>query len=292
MDRIDGGSENRAAARTGVLQSTLHRIVHGRKGRPRAARQRIDPEILMKIARGYNVTTDWLLSGKGRGPLEQMSVDELKNLTDPIGIERAIERAEAEGDQKTLDGIKRNTRVMAELILNAGRTQWVSLLRQLQLSSRAFEAWELVPTKGIAGAHTTFVNWSAFDLQRNPLMYFNGRVGVGMHEASDGSFKAWCVLIVRLIEAFGQEAVRERMEDLVPEAWLGFNGIAIELAKVAWAKLGLVDEQPEMTSVARDWIRRRARLQPLISGLGEQDVIPEQRRTPPRSRGRPTRPKR
>ncbi len=293
IDVFDRGSESAAAERTKVVQSTLHRIVHGRAGRPRAEQPRINPEILMKIAHGYDVSTDWLLSGEGRGPLDRMSFEDQKKLTDPIGIEQAIKKATAEGDREALSKIERNIRIVNELVMSAGRAQWYILLRQLGLSDPAFEAWQFVPTQGVAGAFYQFVDANAFDKQRDQLMRFNGRVGISMHAASDESYKAWHVLVSHLIAAFGRDAVRERMEHSVPEAWLGFNGTAIRMARIALGGLGLKDGAPELTVDERDWLVQRLRLQPPLRGLGERDVVREsaQKVSPAkRRRGRPRRP--
>lgn len=63
VDHNWGGSVNRAATRLGVPQQTLQRIVSGQTLNPRVS-------VLERIATGCNTSVDWLLNGRGSGPLE------------------------------------------------------------------------------------------------------------------------------------------------------------------------------------------------------------------------------
>jgi transcriptional regulator with XRE-family HTH domain len=61
VDEWHGGSIRSASGHLGIPNATLHRIVEGKVTNPRA-------DALQKIAQGYRVTLDWLLSGEGESP--------------------------------------------------------------------------------------------------------------------------------------------------------------------------------------------------------------------------------
>lgn len=61
IDVRDRGSVNAAATRSGIPQATLARLADGRTQRPRS-------DLVRKVAEAFNVSTDWLLNGTGRGP--------------------------------------------------------------------------------------------------------------------------------------------------------------------------------------------------------------------------------
>lgn len=68
VDSVHEGNVNAAAKDLGIAQATLARIVAADPER-RVENPRRDA--LEKIAKFYNVSADWLLSGEGRGPAPQ-----------------------------------------------------------------------------------------------------------------------------------------------------------------------------------------------------------------------------
>lgn len=64
IDTYWEGNVNRAAKALGIPQPTLQRIGSGKTPNPRV-------KLLQQIASGCNVSTDWLLTGKGEGPPSQ-----------------------------------------------------------------------------------------------------------------------------------------------------------------------------------------------------------------------------
>jgi transcriptional regulator with XRE-family HTH domain len=89
VERDFQGNVNRAAKTWDVPQPTLFRYVNGRTRAPKA-------EVLQKIAKFYETSVDWLLSGLGVNPLEsQYPIADFRaweRLVKSLNLPEAVER--------------------------------------------------------------------------------------------------------------------------------------------------------------------------------------------------------
>ena len=94
VDRHWGGSVNAAAEALEVPQQTLQRIVTGKTPNPRMA-------VVVQIAEGFRVSSDWLISGRGTEPPEineagraiTGALIRLRNVLDKIGAAPTLRRS-------------------------------------------------------------------------------------------------------------------------------------------------------------------------------------------------------
>jgi hypothetical protein len=197
-----GGNTNAAARALGVKQPTLFHIMSGRAKNPRS-------DLIRTIAFGFGVPSDWLLTGSGPGPLDiyAPSLAEVEELP---------------------------ANVIVNWTLNSGRFQWLNYLRvSLQLSEQAYSAWQFVPTQGIARGTVSLVDTSIFAGGPDERSHPPDRkpMELVLNAALDSSYRTWHAVITHAVLYFGVDNMRRRMEELVPDARLGFIGLAIAIAR-------------------------------------------------------------
>jgi hypothetical protein len=195
IDRVYKGNVLRAAQDIGIGQPTLRAIVKGEVKHPRS-------NIVEKVARGLHCSTDWLLLGTGPDPLEQ-----------PLPDRAILPGADAPKARTFLAGYSHN----------AGSWAWRHVLQRLELSDDAYYAWLLVPMAQISEGTLGLVDIDVFLVGPE----HNQKLAAFRH-AHEGAYEfahmAWAVQVDSIVQTFGADAVRSRMEKMRPLSENGFAG--------------------------------------------------------------------
>jgi hypothetical protein len=191
IDERDGGSTNRAAEHIGMHQSTLWRLLDGR---------RTTTENVRAIAHYYGVSSGWLLDGVGKGPPQ----------TPSTGVFAA-----------TQAGTSNESRLWAAVLED---------LEHHGLSARGGAAWGRWPANEALYAAAGLVDLGLTEESQGASVETRQRLDRGLAEWIDAHYSAARGFLGHLLHIFGPDQVGAKLEALQGYATLGFDRRALYMA--------------------------------------------------------------
>lgn len=205
-----GGIVDRAAKAWGITQSTLSRFLKGKSSRPGVT-------FLNRVARGSNVSIDWLVNGTGPeptpsdGPREELQ--EWRKLVKSLDLSTECERA---------------------------------VLLLPTCTARAIEDLTL---RGIDPKMPRGEQSAAFTLAEG--------VSLAKWHAARHEILAWSEFLKGLKKVYGKFHLRRKLESEWPLLALGFQGLALNLLAKQTNKLSTKVVESEFADYAHDGYTKR-----------------------------------
>jgi hypothetical protein len=218
IDRHDEGPErgkiSRAAASIGLKQPTLFHLLDANPEREHLRSPSI--ETVMKIARRYNTTVEWLMDGMGPSPFDRPII---KDPSSP----------EWDHDSRLL---------------------WQRTIDELGLSEDARAVWRAAPMAFLSDVFLRLVEPEVLKLSKQGGRPSGDKLVEALGRAASATYRGWAEWLQGWIGQFGAEAIARRLEQMAPKtktdimtltgSWADIQGVAQREAE-STGRLGLRD---------------------------------------------------